>query len=472
MVRSFCRAFLAFGFVATAQAQVPTDFNADGTSDITLVAIQSDKALAWKTQPSGTSTVQDLGLLGVNGNHLVLGRWFASASINIATVSLDSESKIKWTVRDSGGVDHTRTFGKSGDLVISGADFNSDGTTDAVVGRLNKSSAVWDLSTDLFTSSTPATSSFTFGKSGDRAFFARIEGTNAWLGTVRKGTGRKSLVRYKNIVTNEVRTYSRFPEYAAGSQRPRPVALKQASGADILAFQLSKGANTQFRFTTFSGQSVGDVEFDGTGIAVVGDFNSGAGEELAFQNDTTLFIHNPTLGETREFPALGSILVDEVNINTITSDSTTTPPTNNNPTPPSNGGGDEGSNPGASCSTTKAWPGTLVYKTIGSTHFSDSRRNAIGLIAKIGYPGPYNSCVSAIDTKGNVVAKLGLYARGAGWAARWYQTLGCGAGSPMNGNAVASRARANTGSSNIYMNIGGVCYGPIDATKCIGSQQC
>jgi hypothetical protein len=100
------------------------------------------------------------------------------------------------------------------------------------------------------------------------------------------------------------------------------------------------------------------------------------------------------------------------------------------------------------------------------------RRNTIGIVVRPGGRGPFPSCVQAIDTAGNVVAQLGLYARGAGWEARYYAGVGCGTGTPFNGASVASKARANTGSPRIYMNFGGVCYGPIDAGVCIGSNQC
>lgn len=130
------------------------------------------------------------------------------------------------------------------------------------------------------------------------------------------------------------------------------------------------------------------------------------------------------------------------------------------------------SNLGSACSSVKSFPGSHIYKTIGSHHFTDIRRNTVGLILKIGASGPFPSCVSALDKEGKEVAKLGLYARGAGWAARYYAGIGCGSRTALNGNAIGSKARKNTGSTNIYMDFGSTCYGPIDATRCIGSSQC
>lgn len=123
-------------------------------------------------------------------------------------------------------------------------------------------------------------------------------------------------------------------------------------------------------------------------------------------------------------------------------------------------------------SNCQKYPGSFIYKTVGSSHFSDVRRNTIGLILRYGAPGPYPSCVSVKDSRGNVVAKMGLYARGAGWAARYYAGIGCGAGTPYNGSAVASRAKKNTGSTKVNLDFGNRCYGPIEANRCIGSSQC
>lgn len=125
--------------------------------------------------------------------------------------------------------------------------------------------------------------------------------------------------------------------------------------------------------------------------------------------------------------------------------------------------------PGPNC---RDLPGSHIYKTIGSEHFHDIRRNTIGLIVKPGGSGPFPSCIEAKDIDGNVIAKLSLYERGNGWAARYYAGIGCGRSTPFNGNGVGSRAKKNTGTTDIILDFGSVCYGPIDASRCIGSKQC
>lgn len=126
---------------------------------------------------------------------------------------------------------------------------------------------------------------------------------------------------------------------------------------------------------------------------------------------------------------------------------------------------------GRHCPVVYSWNASLIYKTIGSGHFYDCRRNAIGLIARAGYRGPVPGRIPLYDRAGNEVGAVALYSRGGGeWAARWYACIG---GTPnRNGAAVAAIARRNTGSSDVYFGFGSFCYGPVPADRCIGSQQC
>ena len=126
--------------------------------------------------------------------------------------------------------------------------------------------------------------------------------------------------------------------------------------------------------------------------------------------------------------------------------------------------------PQPSCS---AFPANYIYKTIGSTHFTDVRRNTIGLIVRRGAAGRFPDCVVAKDLRGNELARLGaFYPAGDEWAARYYAGIGCGVGTPLNGVAVGKQAEQNTGSTSIILDFGDRCIGPIDATKCINSSQC
>jgi hypothetical protein len=311
-----------------------------------------------------------------------------------------------------------------------------------------------------------------FGKDGDRAFFARLDDSGVdWIGVMRKRGANRSQARMKNMVTGEVRTFNRLPKLATQGTRPRAFPIRQASGADLLGFQTTSGTRTKISVFSFDGARIMSRDFDGKGTVVVGDFDPKPGFEIAYQSDSQSVVFNPVEGEVQQVTSLGASPVDEINVAVLGAAS------GDNSGGSTGGGGSDGGSGGGSiaqCSSVAAWPGSHIYKTIGSNHFSpgDVRRNTIGLVIRPGGRGPFPSCINAVDSAGTVVAKLGLYSRNDGWAARYYAGIGCGAGTPFNGSAVASRARANTGSSSIYMNFDGVCFGPIDASTCLGSSQC
>ena len=214
------------------------------------------------------------------------------------------------------------------------------------------------------------------------------------------------------------------------------------------------------------GALIENAQFDGKGDSVVGEFLTRAGDggfELLFQGLSESGLVSPSRGEISSVSNFGGTAVDEINLNILGAPTTSSP---------GSGGGNTGGGSISTCSQSVSWPGSHIYKTIGSTHFTDVRRNTAGVILKVGAQGPFPGCVEALDNAGRVIAKFGLYSRGAGWAARYYAGVGCGAATPFNGSRLASIARANTGSSRIYVKFADVCYGPIEASQCIGSGQC
>jgi len=126
------------------------------------------------------------------------------------------------------------------------------------------------------------------------------------------------------------------------------------------------------------------------------------------------------------------------------------------------------------CGRKKFFPRGFIYKTLGSNHFSknDIRRHTIGLIISPGIRMSWPGCLDVLDSKGNKVAKFGLYATGSGWAARYYAGIGCAINTPYGGEKVAQMAKKRTRSTKIYVDFGKTCYGPITANRCIGSKQC
>lgn len=473
MKRTVVATVACLSLAAQAAAQVPTDFDGDGVSDLTRITKESDNSLTWEAQLSSDSTTLQLGSIGSDGDAPILAAW-DSGGPQLGVVSQDESAKaLTWSILNGVPSPVERTFGKKGDLVVSGGDFNGDGKADGAVVRLVAGQAQWNVSYSLFDpgNSTPTFETFNFGATGDRVFYARIGGDSVdWIGVIRKGRSNRSIARVKNLVTGEVRQYTRLPKFASTGLRPRAFAIRQESGPDLLGFDVVTGNKTTIKAYSLSGNLVGEHRFASKGVSVVGNFNEGSGFEVAFQGANESGVFNPISGEVRESQFLGGTAVDEINVNAVGA-----PPPSNDNGGSNNGGGNSGGGGGeglSSCSKIVSWPGSHIYKTVGSEHFSDIRRNTIGVILKVGASGPFPQCVSAIDRKGNVIASLGLYERGFGWAARYYAGYGCGMGTPLNGSGVASRARQNTGSTSIYVKFDGVCYGPIDANRCVNSNSC
>lgn len=125
------------------------------------------------------------------------------------------------------------------------------------------------------------------------------------------------------------------------------------------------------------------------------------------------------------------------------------------------------------CSSISPLPSQFIYKTVGSEHFSDCRRNTAGLVVKAGFPGSFPNTAEVFDTEGNLRAVFGAYyPAGAQWKWRAYACWGDGDNYPYGGAKIAADAKAATGSQNIYLRIGTKCYGPINAAKCYNSSSC
>ncbi len=464
-----------------AEAQVPTDFDEDGISDLTQFSLTGDSLLTWSAELSSTEQVSDLGTFGAEGSFPVLARWSGDKPILGVVVPNIAAGTLVWRAKLA-DASVERTFGRDGDLVVSGGDFNGDGKDDAAVVRLVNGKAEWEISYDLFDAAEGAATvtSVSFGKTGDRVFFARPDGGKAdWAGVIGLGRAGRSVARMKNLVTGEVKQFARLPKFASVGLRPRPFAVPQEGAPDLLGFEIASDSSTTVKVYSLSGSFVGSKRFKGAGQSLVGDFDEAGGYEVAFQGKEESAVFNPVSGESWDSGYLGGTGIDETNLFTVLS-ATPTPTDNNNDDDSGSGGGGSGGGGGGSggsgapagCTAVAPWPSTHIYKTVGSDHFTDIRRNTIGVILKVGARGPFPGCISAIDKNGRSLAALGLYQVGAGWAARYYAGVGCGASTPLNGSSVADAARRSSRSTSIYLKFDRTCYGPIEANTCRNSSSC
>ena len=478
-------------FSSTSQSQgFPTDFDADGRSDLTIFT-SAESGVTFSYLSSLTGVIAKVNTIGSEADKPALADWFATGGTQVAVVSLDeSDGTLYWKAVDPTSAQSVvRAFGivkdKGRDLAISGGDFNNNGYADAALAQLKKGAIQWTIAFDLFAptgAGDQRTISVSFGKSGDRVFFANPDGAGDWLGIVRAAGKASSSVRLRNAISGEERALGTYPGFMSAIPRPRPQPLKTAAGVDVLLVSRERSLSRTVYIESLTGDTLASFDLAEKGRVVVGDFLADPGEEFAAYSGLGSRIINPFTGAVVDTGRAGGDLVDTVNFNTfgkagaIPSDSSGGKGGGSGSKPDGDGGDVtpiDGPSEVSSCARVAGWPGSHIYKTIGSHHFTDVRRNTIGVVVKPGGQGPFPSCIRAVDTKGNVIASLGAYIpAGPGWQARYYAGIGCGSATPFNGSAVAARARARSGSSKIYLNFGAVCYGPIESTQCVGSKTC
>ena len=150
----------------------------------------------------------------------------------------------------------------------------------------------------------------------------------------------------------------------------------------------------------------------------------------------------------------------------------------------SQGGQFGGGNPGnpndppsgglqARCPSIRNPSGGEIWKNIASTHIptSDPRRFSTSFITRSGTAAPQVSCIEAFDKNGNKVHSLGFYGAGGQYSSRFYGGSGCG--DKKSGSAIASIARGNTGSPEIYLKTNSnTCIRIGNPNSCINSSAC
>jgi hypothetical protein len=91
-----------------------------------------------------------------------------------------------------------------------------------------------------------------------------------------------------------------------------------------------------------------------------------------------------------------------------------------------------------------------IWKSMASHHITDQRASSTSFITTRGCPGFYSGCISVYDGDGNQIHSMGQYfPTGVSYDNRHYGCHGCG--DCKRASSVASSARANTGSSAVYL---------------------
>ncbi|MDZ4784507.1 MAG: hypothetical protein SGJ02_00365 [bacterium] len=293
MSRNYILAALVVLFAFEVSAQVRNDFDQDGKSDIVFTSTILTE-IAWKSVPTmdgATAITENFGLVK---DLTIPGYWKESASPSLAIVRLSGESLV-WRLFDGSGEVKLVTFGKKGDLVIAGADFDGDMIADAATVREKNGKLIWKIRLNIFTDNF-SDRSVSFGKSGDRVSYINYEGDKDWLVVFGKGPKPKkwAQLKLKNLLTGVIRTVKGFPKELAAKSRPRPLPISAADGEDIFLFVTQDESDTTFLTYSPDGVKLSSKSLVGLGFSVIGNYNTDAlGEEILFQNNAKIRIYNP-----------------------------------------------------------------------------------------------------------------------------------------------------------------------------------
>ncbi len=305
---------LAF-FAVPATAQVQTDFDGDGVSDVTYTAVSGTSVL-WKATGSHSLTEEINSSFGLLTDGLAIGHWFSSGSSNIGVIRPDSAKKnLVWKILSDDSTITQVNFGKPGDLVLSGGDFDGDGITDAAVVRIVKDKLVWSVERGIFSGSPARVRRFRLGGVGARAFFLNYDGTGDWLATFKKVSPKRARLVLRNIMTGRSKTINGIPKSFAVGTRPRPFGVAQSDGRDYICFVTSDETDTTVTVFDTNGEKVVTRTYAGLGTVFTGDFLAEeAGEEIAFQTGTKIFFFNPSTNAVATTTAVSGTPLDETNI--------------------------------------------------------------------------------------------------------------------------------------------------------------
>lgn len=273
---------------------IPQDFDNDGKSDVVYTSA-SGTSLVWKAKGSFDSSEQINKVFGLATDVPILGNWQSEDTPTIGVVrSPTTGNALLWKILASNGTVLQQEFGKKGDVVISGGDFDGNGITDAAVVRSKDGKLTWQIFKNIFGVNDGKIKKITFGKVGDRALFLSPDGIRDWIGVFGKDDKNRTQLVLKDLQTGKKKIVRRFKRSLASGDRPRPFPLKDSAGIDQVSFFVPDETDTTFYTYNLSGELVRKITLPGLGIVFVGEYNSSQdGEEIGFQTSTEITIYNP-----------------------------------------------------------------------------------------------------------------------------------------------------------------------------------
>jgi len=304
-------------------AEVQSDFDGDGISDLALIQIQSNADLAWKARLSSTGEVLDLGTLGSNGDHIALGHWTTSTKAELGVLSKTNSGAVDWIVKDKDGQTHQFSFGEVIDLFVSGADLDNSGLTDAIYAYSIAGRYLWSVELDpLGPTSKTSPAAFTFARNTQYPFFMNAFGNGDWLAVIAPLSGGRGIVRLKNPINGARKRYVLSKALPVNS---RPLPLKLANGRDAFILVKKGSSRTNLRIYSVRGKLISQSNVAATGDIILGNFLSSAYEQIAVQSSNGFIVFDPITKVKTSIQTISGVAIDQININSFSSSVSPTP---------------------------------------------------------------------------------------------------------------------------------------------------
>jgi len=428
----FCMSGLAYA--------VPGDFDADGTSDLSVaLANKSTNYTAWLTRPTngGNSLFWTWGL---PADAYVSGRFFVGDSKYYPGIVYvrSSSFPLEWYIKNSANTDVFVKFGLPGDTITNLGDWDGDGRDDLHVVRKGTGGV---LTWYVALSGSGQVVTYVFGLDGDKVGVTDTD-----------GDGKVEMVALRSGFTWFMRKPSENAISSVQWGLPGDIHLlpRDIDGDNTADYVIARRTGTTqvayIKYGNGATQNV-DLGFDSS-IPQMGNFIGSLPTFAWSQRDT---------GWTAVQRYHGAPDIFKFGISTnaiIRADGTVVQPSEDGrfggtssgggTPPPDSGGGT------ASCTTTYS-SGWLLKPAAQDTGGTRLGKPLILFSRNL----PSSNCLNVIATDGTIVAKYGIFSSN-----RFYSGYGCGSG--LNGSQIAARAVSATGSKNIYVQdpSSGACYGP------------
>lgn len=475
---SFLAVFSLWSQLAWSAPAVGGDINGDGSSDFTLITIESNSSLTWKSYNADGTQFDEQLSFGANGANIALANWQSTSQATLAFISVPSGSTdAYWTHISASDVQSQRKFGSSTSFkFISGADFNGNGYADAAVIRSEVSgNLIWDVRPDFFASGSSRSNArrkesqdakrhralartgrvtLRFGKSTDSPFFFDPAGRGAVLAVLRQEASGSYSIYTRHPYTGKIRKIN-----LGNLTSPlTPLPLQQNSGGDLLAIVSRGTSTTAVGFYSAKGALLGQGTLSGTGTLVVGKFSGASGQGIAIQSGSNFEILHPSSPSTSSNVTVASgIAVDDINITSFLPDSDDSSggplPTCDMPSsaPPSS--------LASVCTSLHPMNRCVLYKP-GSGGTADDRTGKPVFLWYEEVNNPNVGQLKVLASNGAQVGTFGFYYPAPAPLARFYS--GYAGGSGYTGTQLMERATAASASPWLYfLTSDGNCWGPV-----------